>query len=189
MRIRADSAFISGVLFTVALTSLAPAFWVGRSELGFASLAVILVGLIVTWTGYVKRAAWAWAIMFVIVWVWAFPLLIAPLVRSKMVVSVSEWLYAASSQSGLPRVWAEAVAAFTLMVFGLVLPIRSFFFAKNNPRPAHHLSPSQVAFSVTSALVILIALFIWIRVGVLYEIPPNELNFTQRVPAAPPPGP
>jgi len=37
-------------------------------------MALISIGLIVTWTGYVKAVRSAWFIMFIIVWFWAFPL-------------------------------------------------------------------------------------------------------------------
>jgi hypothetical protein len=42
--------------------------------LGVACRAIILIGLIVIWTGYVMRARSAWLVMFVVTWVWAFPL-------------------------------------------------------------------------------------------------------------------
>ena len=45
------------------------------APVGFASLAVIAIGLIVTWFGYIKGVRWTWFVMFVIVWVWAFPVM------------------------------------------------------------------------------------------------------------------
>jgi len=79
MRIPADSVFISSVLFTMALLCLIPAgltnALAGRDKmvlarldagfraeaqtanyLGVACLSIILIGLIVIWTGYVKCA-------------------------------------------------------------------------------------------------------------------------------------
>ena len=92
MRIRADLVFISSVLFTIALVCLIPAFWANvlterdktwlvkldvgyrlaaqtMSDLSVVCLAIILIGLIVIWTGYVKRARSTWLVMFIIVWV------------------------------------------------------------------------------------------------------------------------
>ena len=101
MRIRRDSVFISSVLFTIALLCLIPPClanaMTGRSrtalqeldagfraaaqlmgELGIVSLAIIFIGLIVTWTGFIKGVRWTWFVMCIIVWAWAFPLLILP---------------------------------------------------------------------------------------------------------------
>ena len=101
MRNRVDSVFISSVLFTIALVCLIPNFWASvitkhdriwlarldsgdqlatltRSDLSVVCLAVILIGLIVIWTGYLKRVRWTWAVMFILVWVWAFPLMVIP---------------------------------------------------------------------------------------------------------------
>jgi hypothetical protein len=106
MRIRRDSVFISAVLFTIALLCLLPMFLRaaldGRNtripegldagyrlaaqtmgDLGIASLAIIVVALIVTWTGYAKPARSAWFVMFAFVWVWAFPLLARPLISAR----------------------------------------------------------------------------------------------------------
>ena len=105
MRVRADSVLISSVLHTVALLCLIqPALWnysSGRNRallaqldegfraeahtahyLGIASLSIILIGLIVLWTGYVKRSRSAWLVMFVIVWFWAFPLFMLPFISA-----------------------------------------------------------------------------------------------------------
>ena len=48
------------------------------ATLGVACLAMILIGLIVIWTGYVKRVRSAWLVMFVLAWAWAFPLFVFP---------------------------------------------------------------------------------------------------------------
>ncbi len=72
-----------------------------------ACLAIILIGLIVIWAGYVNcaRSAWLlWLVMFVVTWVWAFPLLLVlQLFEGKMNVTFSEWLYKAISEQGLAR--------------------------------------------------------------------------------------
>jgi hypothetical protein len=211
MRARADSALLSSVAFTIALLFLIPAFWANlsiapnrsssvvieagyaaaarsASDLSVASLAIILIGLMVTWTVYVKRARWAWAVMFVVVWAWAFPLLVMPLFQGKLALTLPEWLYDALSEAGSPRMWAESIFTFTLMVFALVLPMRSLFLAGMIRKPIYRLTPRRAAFSVTGVLVILASFLAWVRLGVLYEIPSSQLNTTQRLPAPLPPG-
>ena len=46
---------------------------------------------------------------------------------SLLVLTLSEWLSAALKQPGPPRDSAEEVLIFSLMVIGLILPVRSFF--------------------------------------------------------------
>ena len=204
MKIRADSVFISSVLFTIALLCLIPACLAnaltGRdkvalvaldagfqaaaqamSDLGVACLAIILVGLIVVWTGYIKRERWTWLVMLVVVWVWAFPLLVLPLLKGRIVLALSEWLYSAIYQPGSPRIWAESVLIFLLMVIALLLPIKSFFLVREIQEPSYSPSHRLIGFSVMGILVVLIALFAWVHLRV-YEIPLTELNSTQRLP-------
>jgi hypothetical protein len=77
LRIRRDVVFVSSVLFTIVFVWAMPIFladaWTWRrstfheadqlwvenyvAPLGFTSLAIILVGLIVAWTGYLRRSA------------------------------------------------------------------------------------------------------------------------------------
>jgi hypothetical protein len=209
MRIRRDSLFISSVLFTIALLCLVP--WILRAalaghdrvalqaldagfraeaktmaDLGVACLAIILIGLIVVWTGYIKRERWTWLVMFIVVWVWAFPLLVLPLFKGRIVLTISEWLYSALYQPGSPRMWAESVLIFVLLVIALLLPIKSFFLVRELQEPSHRVSPRLVGFSVMGIVVVIIALFTWIHVRV-YEIPLTELNSTQRLAPPPPP--
>ena len=122
MRIRYDSVFVSSVLHTVALLLFV---WAGLWNY-FSGSAVILIGLIVVWTGYVKRSRSAWLVMFAIVWLWAFPIFVLPLltgvVRWQLELSLSEF---------------EAALVFCLMVTGLVLPIRKFFSSKTGEESQH----------------------------------------------------
>jgi hypothetical protein len=157
MRIRADSVFISSGLFTIALLCLIPAaLWNLESGhdrvlmaklddgyraeaqtahyLGVACLAIILIALTVIWTGYMKRARSAWLVMFVVVWLWAFPLFILPflsaLIHGRVVLTFSEALHDAISEPGSPRSVVESVLIFLLMVIALILPIKAFFFRR-----------------------------------------------------------
>jgi hypothetical protein len=212
MRIRADSVFISSVLFTIALLCLIPAglrnALAGRHEmvfaeldagfraeaqtasyLGVACLAIILVGLIVIWTGYVRRARSAWLVMFVVAWVWAFPLFVLPLFRGTIILSFSDSLYSAIYQPGSPRSWVESVLIFLLMVIALLLPIKSFFLAREIQEPRQRPSPKLIGGSAVTVLVVVIALLAWIHLQAC-EISPNELNSWQQLPPPlPPPNP
>ncbi|HSK43154.1 MAG TPA: hypothetical protein VLA83_04615 [Candidatus Binatia bacterium] len=152
MKIRRDAAFVSSVLFTVAFVCLIPPCWAdalaGRHtqdldaawaeiarlihQLGIASLAIIFIGLIVTWAGYVNKIRWTWFVMFIIVWGWAFPLMILPLFQA-LSVPVSKLLLEALKQPGMARDGMEAFLIFFLMLIGLFLPIRSFAFPRRKP--------------------------------------------------------
>lgn len=211
MRIRTNSVFISSVLFTIALLCLIRAalwnYFSGSDKailaklndgfqaeaqtahyLGVACLAIILIGLIVVWTGYVQRARSAWFVMFVITWVWAFPLFVMPLFKGTIVLTLPELLYDAIHETGSPRMWAESVLIFLLMVIALLLPLKSFFLARERSLPIYGPSPKLVVGSVIAVLLMVIALLGWIHLRV-YEIPPAALNSWQRLPKPPPPPP
>jgi hypothetical protein len=214
MRNRVNSAVLSSALFTVALLCLIPAFWANVltsrdqvwlaklegdyrlatervSDLSVVCLAVILIALIVVWSGYVKRVRWTWAVMFVVVWVWAFPLLALPpfkaLFTGRMALTFPEWILSAIYESGFLRAEAERVLIFLLMVIALLLPVRSFFFIKETHGPSHKPSPKLIGFYGISILAIMLGLFTWVRIGVLYEIPLGESNSAQQLPPPPPP--
>jgi hypothetical protein len=214
MRVRADSVFISSVLHTIALLFFVRAalwnYFAGSNQalfakldagfqaasetahyLGVSCLAVIVIGLIIVWTGYVKRSRSAWLVMFVIVWFWAFPIFILPfltgVIRGRLVLSLTETLYYAMSESSGLRLELEAELMFLLMVIALFLPIKKFFVLRSLEEPIHWPSAGLVGLCLTSVLIVLAALYTWIRVGVVYEIPVMTLNLTDRLP--PPPAP
>lgn len=209
MRTRVDSVFVSSVLFTIALVCLIPTFWTNvitdrdkiwlaklddgyrlaadrRSDLSVVSLAVILIALIIVWTGYKKRIRWAWAVMFIVVWVWAFPLLVMPLLGHTRSLSLPEWIFTAISYPGAARAWAESVLLFFLMVIALLLPMRSLFLVREGPQPIHKPSPNLIGGSALTALLVMIALSAWVRLSP-YEIPPAALTSWQQFPPPPPP--
>jgi hypothetical protein len=136
MRVRYDPLFVSGLLFTVTLLFLVPDLLrdaaypkdVLLQTVGFASLANILVGLVVVWTGLIRGCRWAWTVMFIIVWVWAFPALLLPLFHGKIVVTLAEWLQEAWHWPGSARIYGENVILFSIMLIALVLPVKSFFW-------------------------------------------------------------
>jgi hypothetical protein len=208
MKIRRDSVFISAVLFTIALVCALPRFietiqegyaqYVSeandpsltlflhtRGDLGVASLAIILIALIVTWAGYAKCLRSAWFAMFIVVWGWAFPLLALPLFRNSLALTFSELLYGALHGFQYPRIWVKEILIFSLMVIALLLPIKSFFVVRGIREPRWRLSPRFIGFSVAGALVIGTMLLAWINFRP-YEIPPAQLTTFL---IAPPPTP
>ena len=147
---RRDAPFVSSVLLTIALLSLVPmssrAAMSGRDRnviegldvgyqdslhawghVGEESMALIFIGLIVTWTGFVKAIRSAWFIMFIIVWVWAFPLFFWGFVPNFRWIPFRELISLALRGPGSARASFYAVAHFIPMVIALILPIKSFF--------------------------------------------------------------
>jgi hypothetical protein len=203
MRIRRDTCFISCALFTIALLCLVPSLlsWAALSggkmeesdtwfrayvgamnDAASASLVVIAISLIVLWTGYINRARAAWFVMFVVVWAWAFPLLVLPLLTHRVDLTFSEWLYNAIYQSGPARTWAESVLLFIVMLFALLVPIRSFFARKEVAEPSRRV----ILFSLAGLLLAVVALLVSIHLRV-YEIPLNDIFSHRQLPAPPPP--
>ncbi len=151
MRIRRGSVFVSSVLLTFSLLPLIPqslklacsSRLIQQSEqvrvtnlwvpLGFAELALCLVGLIVIWTEYVDGARWAWVSMFIVVWVFAFPVMVLPILQDTQwtrSIAWSELLGDALEHAALGRAVVLTFLEFALMMIALFLPIRSFFKRK-----------------------------------------------------------
>lgn len=131
-----DPALVASLLFTIALLFLVPdelqnaAYTEGPlfQAAGFASLANILVGLVVVWTGFRRRDRWAWLIMFIIVWVWFFPLFVLPIFRGKIAVTFLGWFKEAWHWPGSARDYGENVVLLSVMILALLLPVKSFFW-------------------------------------------------------------
>ena len=95
-------------------TILGFAFTFERARLSvLLLLAILLIGLIVTWTGFISKVRWAWFVMFVIVWGWALPNLVYP----DVVYPISRHLL---SITDLPAIFPEG-AAWPLQVFHAIL--------------------------------------------------------------------
>ena len=148
MRIQRDSVLISSILFTLALLWLAPhnlqyaATWrqffipVGRvsvqnywMRIGFASLTLIVIGLIITWKYYIRRERWAWLVMFVIVWVFAFPVYVLPIIQARTAAGTMDWSVFADAARGSVAASAstKSLIDFFLLLIALLLPVRAFF--------------------------------------------------------------
>lgn len=131
-----DPVLAASLLFTIALLFRVP------DELqnavytkdplfqfsGFASLANILVGLVVVWTGFLRRYRWAWLVMLIIVWVWFFPLFVLPIFRGKLAVTFLGWLKEAWRWPGSARDYGENIVLLSVMILALLLPLKSFFW-------------------------------------------------------------
>ena len=216
MRVRPDSVFVSSILHTIALLFFVrPALWyygaasdraaVARLDAGFqreayadhrfgvACLAIILIGLIVVWTGYAKRSRPAWFVMFVIVWFWAFPVFILPtvveLASGAFMRTLPEFFYDAISGPGMTTQMVRSILMFLIMVVGLALPMGRFFIARKANEPVH-LPSRRLAVSLLIGIpVAALAFYCWLRVGVLYEIPLSQINVWLVAPPPPPPPP
>ena len=156
LRIRHDVVFISSVLFTIALVSqIRWAWWnvlegyedmkgldVWRrpalqsfSEIGKLTLALVFIGLIVTWTGYLNKVRWTWFVMFILVSGLAIPLGIFPwLMHPKVFLDIPGLLVNAwKGEPGPARPILEEISIFLLMVIALLLPVKSFFSRRTDP--------------------------------------------------------
>lgn len=131
-----DPVLVASLLFTIALLFRVPdslqnaAYTQGPlfQAAGLASLANILVGLVVVWTGFMRRYRWAWLVMFIIVWVWFFPLFVLPIFRGKIDVTFVGWLKEAWHWPGSARDYGENIVLISIMILGLLLPVKSFFW-------------------------------------------------------------
>ena len=167
MRIRCNTVLISCVLFTIALIGFVPSQisralalspsglatlhgdgrWLA-SEIGYNgifSLNIILIGLIVVWTGYLKKIRWTWPIMFIIVFGWAFVGTILPMIRiERQILTSAPWSELSAEMVGQHR-WvmeelSEAIKRailFALMIIALFLPIKAFFWNKHTLAASH----------------------------------------------------
>ena len=85
-------------------------------ESGLVGLAVVVVALIVTWKGYIRKLQWTWFIMLTIVWGWYFPLFI-----------YQGLSYARGSDKMWYLIYSPWAWIFLVMLVALILPVRSFF--------------------------------------------------------------
>ena len=141
MRIRPNIFQASGFLLTLGVLRLLPSTieWVrvrnteimGQSY-GFASLTVIIVALIVIWTGLAAGNRVAWVIMAVIVWVWAFPIMMWLVVsHPRVFLHLGEWVASAwRNDFSWSRVLLVNTVVFLLMLIGLILPVKALFWAR-----------------------------------------------------------
>lgn len=210
MKIRLDSVLVSCVLHTIALLGLAQAALWNFSEsmnallapiaagipdmqtrhyLSICLFALVLIGLITTWIGYINMRRSAWLVMFVIAWV-CLPLFVLPcfslLLHRRLELTFFEFLYNAIDGWGFPRELFVSTLIFSAMLVGLLLPVKKFFGTHGRNEPTPLPSSRLVGISAAGILVFLTALYAWIRVGVVYEIPTRQLSAGFEAPPPPP---
>lgn len=153
MKIRYNAVFVSSVLLSICLLSLVPAsiHWVSTWKelniampgvsvqnffmpLGFYSLCLEMIGMIVLWTGYLKRERSAWFVMLIITLFFVFPLNGLKMLL-EMHASILSWpaLLHGVRAGWWPMIWT-LIGAFTflLMLVGLFLPFHVFFLRTSN---------------------------------------------------------
>ena len=133
MRIRPSIFQVSSVLLTLGFLYLLPSSINcirTRDSMtqiaGLAGLTLIIVALIVIWTGLVAGSRVAWLIMAVIVWVWAFPIMIfRPHISAISSSGLRDWIVTAWHQDGFARVTLVNPIMCLLLFIGLILPVRA----------------------------------------------------------------
>ena len=142
LRIRPNIFLVSSLLLTSAFLWDLPYTinFVGATDniaraVGYASLTIIIVALVVIWTGLAAGNRVAWVIMAVIVWVWAFPFMTGPVLvhgRRWTLSELREWVVMAWREDTFQRTLLISSALFLLMLLGLILPVRALF---RSPKP------------------------------------------------------
>ena len=153
LRIRLNSVSVSGVLFTLCLLYLVPkhlqfaSTWRERqileadrfvrynfeSLLGFASLALFIIELIVIWTGYQKRSRTAWFIMLVFVCVYFIPVYLVDTFLDIRRVGWRWWPgVVQDAMEGRPFALGaiKGLIILALMIISPLVPFRAFFGKK-----------------------------------------------------------
>jgi len=104
--------------------------------LGFYSLGLDMIGLIVLWTGYRKRERWAWLVMLIILLFLNFPANLLRLLLTMRTMGSADWLlwfkYICAGDG--PSIWMAAGALnFLVMSIALFLPVKVFFGGAQSP--------------------------------------------------------
>jgi len=123
--------------------------WNFETPLGFASLGIVAIGLIVLWTGYRKKERWAWFVMLIILLCFSFPSSVLPVLLQihrfgwPILLDLfgafrgGEWLhcwivslrpnYIGGIACGTVLILSRLLN-FLLMLLALLLPIKAFFW-------------------------------------------------------------
>ena len=159
MRYRLNTVLVSSIILSLSLAALippnlsfastwrrqylqgGPGFWTQNylMPIGFASLAIVMVSLIVVWAAYLKTARWAWFCMLIVVWIFVFPVYVLPLLlhiiqsgNPRRWSDWSAWIGSAVRAPGVDRDAIKGPCDFLIMGIALLLPVRSFFFKHPN---------------------------------------------------------
>jgi hypothetical protein len=118
------------------------------SIVGKLTLALVFIGLIVTWTGYLSKVRWTWFVMFILVSGLVFHPGILPVIMHPqwVVEAVYEFILEAAGKKPVTIPWDMAwravflpILIFSLMVIAIFLPVKSFFFGRTGPSMGSHL--------------------------------------------------
>jgi len=161
MKIRCSTTFISTLLISLCLASFISGslkfastwkeLYFERASfkeqnllmpLGFYSLGLEMIGLIVLWTGYRKKERWAWFVMLMLLWFFVFPAnVLTPLLDMQTPSFVwSDW-FRGITEGYRPSIWmAAGVFNFLVMLVALLLPVKAFFwrYADSNATNEYH---------------------------------------------------
>jgi len=101
-----------------------------QAAMALASLALVIIGLIVLWTGYQKRMRSSWFIMVIFVFVYFMPVNLIDIFLDMRRMGWPWWsavLHEAKQGRQISVDTIYALAVFAVMVSALLLPIRAFF--------------------------------------------------------------
>lgn len=153
MAFKRDRVFVSSSILTICLLSLVPAdlkfaatwqtrFWqvtdrVARlnyeSSIAFASLALVIIGVIVIWTSYQKRMRWSWFVMLVFTCVYFVPVHLLDALLAMRRVGWPWWhltLQGVIEGDQFSKLATRFLMTLVLMITALLLPVRAFFGKK-----------------------------------------------------------
>jgi len=97
-------------------------------------LTLVIIGLIVAWTGYLNKVRWTWFVMFTLVSGLTLQTDLLPLfMHPKGFLDLPGLFVDAWKGEHLARVILEEISIFLLMVIALLLPVKSFFSRRTGP--------------------------------------------------------
>lgn len=101
--------------------------------LGFYSLGIEMIGLIVLWTAYRRKERWAWFVMLIILFSFIFPVnVLTPFLTLHTWGSV-DWslCFQYIREGNWPSIWVIiGFFDFLIMLVALLLPIKAFFWSR-----------------------------------------------------------
>jgi hypothetical protein len=180
MKVRCSTTLISALVLSLCLVTIIPAalskastwnelsiklpcagaIWNFETPLGFAYLGIVVIGLIVLWTGYRKRERWAWFVMLIAILFFQFPFSVLPVLLE---IRRFGWpflleLLGAFRAGGWWHCWIESLRPnysvgiacgsvliligllhFLVMLVALLLPIKAFFGSQSLPNRGREL--------------------------------------------------
>ena len=114
--------------------------------LGFYSLGLEIIGLIVLWTGFRRKQRWAWFVVLILLLFLVFPGSVLKLLLDMQAPSLhwSDWFNGIREWYGPSISMAIGVLEFLVMVVALLLPIKEFFWERTIPQITSDLQNREV---------------------------------------------